>query len=182
MIGTTRGNRIDQEHDNTVTRNRLAHWATLLAMATLAGSSRTSAASQNSPTTASGVVFHDRDRDAERDDDEEGIPDIKVSNGREIVATDGNGRYELPINDDTILFLIKPRGWMTPVNEDNLPRFYYVHKPEGSPESHFPGVEPTGPLPESVDFPLTPQARATALDMQRSLARPVAYSSRPSQP
>ncbi|MEW4568780.1 calcineurin-like phosphoesterase family protein [Tautonia sp. JC769] len=108
--------------------------------------------------TATGVVFHDRDGDGLRGDDEEGIADVKVSNGRAIVKTDADGRYELPIDDDTILFVLKPRGWMTPLNEDNLPQFYYIHKPAGSPESRFPGVEPTGPLPDSVDFPLHPQA------------------------
>jgi hypothetical protein len=157
MIGTARGIRDDREID-TVDCIRLAHCAALLTMATLAVSTRTSTASQDSPTTASGVVFHDRDRDAERDEDEEGIPGVKVSNGREIVATDGDGRYDLPIDDDTILFVINPRGWMTPVNEDNLPRFSFILKPAGSPESRFPGVEPTGPLPDSVDFALRPQA------------------------
>ena len=44
------------------------------------------------------------------------------------------------------------------MNEQNLPRFYYIHKPAGSPESAFPGVAPTGPLPDSVDFPMTPNA------------------------
>jgi hypothetical protein len=39
-----------------------------------------------------------------------------------------------------------------------LPRFYYIHKPQGSPAFKFPGVAPTGPLPESIDFPLYPQA------------------------
>ena len=38
-----------------------------------------------------------------------------------------------------------------------MPQFYYNHKPGGSPDDDFdfPGVEPTGPLPASVDFPLT---------------------------
>src|SRR5262249_44368416 len=69
---------------------------------------------------------------------------------------DDRGRYELPVTDDTILFVIKPRGWRTPLSDDLLPRFYYIHKPHGSPELTYPGVSPTGPLPESVDFPLTP--------------------------
>jgi len=106
---------------------------------------------------ATGVVFHDQDRDGVHDDGEEGLAGIRVSNGRQIVRTDHQGRYRLPVDDDTIIFVIKPRGWMTPVNEDKLPRFFYIHKPQGSPASHFPGVKPTGPLPASVDFPLNPQ-------------------------
>ncbi len=69
------------------------------------------------------MVFHDQDRDGVHDDGEEGLAGIRVSNGRQIVRTDHEGRYRLPIDDDTILFVIKPRGWMTPVNEDKLPRF-----------------------------------------------------------
>jgi hypothetical protein len=56
-----------------------------------------------------------------------------------------------------IIFVVKPRGWMTPVDETNLPRFYYIHKPDGTPKLKYPGVAPTGPLPESVDFALHKQ-------------------------
>jgi hypothetical protein len=63
------------------------------------------------------------------------------------------------VGDDTILFVVKPSGWRTPLSPDRLSRFYYIHKPAGSPPNlRFPGVAPTGPLPASVDFPLTPQA------------------------
>ncbi|WP_337177826.1 calcineurin-like phosphoesterase family protein [Paludisphaera sp.] len=103
---------------------------------------------------ASGYVFEDKDGDGRRGEGEPGIAGVRVSNGREVVLTDEAGRYSLPVDDDTILFVVKPRHWMTPVDAENLPRFYYIHKPGGSPKTHFPGVAPTGPLPESVDFPL----------------------------
>lgn len=109
------------------------------------------------PPTAKGIVFHDKNENRRRDAGEPGLPGIKVSNGREIVKTDDEGRYELPIDDDTTLFVIKPREWQVPLNENQLPRFYYLHKPKGSPDLKYKGVAPTGPLPESVDFPLSPQ-------------------------
>jgi len=108
--------------------------------------------------TAVGFVFHDLNDNGRRDPGEPGLPGVRVSNGRQVVGTDAAGRYELPVDDDTILFVIKPSGWMTPIDELNLPRFYYIHKPGGSPKLKYPGVPPTGPLPESVDFPLRPQA------------------------
>ena len=77
--------------------------------------------------------------------------------GGDVVTTDEAGRYEIPIDDDTIIFVIKPRGWRTPLSKTNLPQFYYIHKPNGSPKAEFAGVAPTGPLPESIDFPLYPQ-------------------------
>jgi hypothetical protein len=118
------------------------------------------AAQANQETVyATGFVFHDRNSNGVRDPGEEGLGGVRVSNQREIVETDEEGRWRLPVEeDDTIFFVIKPTGWMTPVNENNLPRFYYIHKPHGSPpELYYPGVAPTGPLPESIDFPLRPQ-------------------------
>ena len=103
---------------------------------------------------AGGIVFHDQNGNGTHDRNENGIPSVAVSNGRDVVLTDSGGRYRLPVDDDTILFVIKPSGYRLPVDERNLPQFYYIHKPEGSPELNFPGVDPTGELPESVDFPL----------------------------
>lgn len=111
----------------------------------------------NASSMAVGIVFHDANGNEQLDTGEKRLPGIRVSNGHQIVTTDAEGRYELPIDDDTILFVIKPRGWRTPLSEHQLPRFYYVHKPGGSPKSKFPGVEPTGSLPSSVNFPLYPQ-------------------------
>lgn len=106
---------------------------------------------------ATGVVFHDRNRNGVRDRGEPGIPNVLVSNQREVVRTDREGRYRLPVEEETVIFVVKPRGWQTLLDEDNVPRFYYVHKPNGSPPVRYGGVPPTGPLPSSIDFPLVPQ-------------------------
>lgn len=106
---------------------------------------------------AAGVVFHDQNGNGRRDAGEPGIADVKVSNQETLAVTDAEGRWRLPVTDDCILFVIKPSGWQTPLNEHRLPQFHYLHKPKGSPELRFLGVKPTGPLPKSVDFPLTPQ-------------------------
>lgn len=106
---------------------------------------------------AQGFVFHDRNGNGVRDPGEPGVAGICVSNGREVVRTDSQGRWRLPVDDDTILFVIKPSGWVVPVDENQLPQFYYIHKPNGSPRFRYAGVEPTGPLPESIDFALRPQ-------------------------
>ncbi|MEM8671908.1 MAG: calcineurin-like phosphoesterase family protein [Planctomycetota bacterium] len=104
---------------------------------------------------ARGVVFEDTNQNRQRDGSEKGISGIRVSNGTQIVTTDAQGEYEIPVDDDEIIFVIKPRNWMTPLSENQLPQFYYIHKPAGSPAKYrFPGVDPTGPLPESIDFPL----------------------------
>jgi len=105
--------------------------------------------------TVRGVVFDDRNANATRDAGEPGLPGVRVSNGRDVVKTDAGGRYTLAIDDDDIVFVIKPRDWISPVDALNIARFYYVHKPAGSPTNlAYAGVSPTGRLPESVDFPL----------------------------
>jgi hypothetical protein len=107
--------------------------------------------------TATGYVFEDRNNNGVRDSGEKGLANVRVSNGEDIVRTDRDGHWRLEVDDDTSFFVIKPRGWMTPLNHHNLPKFYYIHKPHGSPNVRFGGVAPTGPLPDSIDFPLTKQ-------------------------
>ncbi len=107
--------------------------------------------------TARGVVFHDVNGNGRFEPGEPTLGKMRVSNGRQITRTDAEGRYQLEVDDDDIVFVIKPSGWRTPLDENHLPRFYYIHKPAGSPPSKFAGVAPTGPLPAAINFPLYPQ-------------------------
>lgn len=110
---------------------------------------------QSGADEATGTVYNDKNANGARDAGERGIPNVLVSNGVDIAVTDRAGRYHLSVSEDTVLFVIKPRGWKTPVGPGNeIPRFYYIHKPLGSPAMKYAGVAPTGPLPASVDFPL----------------------------
>ena len=117
--------------------------------------------------TATGIVFDDRDGDGRRGANEVGIGGVKVSNGVEVVRTDANGRYTIGVDDDTTIFVIKPSGWTTPHDDLGLPRFYYHHKPNGSPDGNFrfKGVAPTGPLPTSIDFPLRRQVESERFEV-----------------
>ncbi|MBW2666091.1 MAG: hypothetical protein JRE13_07355, partial [Deltaproteobacteria bacterium] len=115
---------------------------------------------------ATGVVFHDRNGNGKRDRFDFGIRGVALSNGREVVRSDAGGRYRLPVADDFTLFVVKPSGWTVATDANNLPRFYYRHKPAGSPaNSHFPGVAPTGPRPASIDFPLTRHREPKTFDV-----------------
>ncbi|MBN8246042.1 MAG: calcineurin-like phosphoesterase family protein [Verrucomicrobia bacterium] len=108
---------------------------------------------------ARGVVFEDANGNGVRDSGERGLRGVRVSNQRDIVDTDREGRWELPLLEggETTFFVLKPRGYAPPLSADLLPRFSYTHKPAGSPPLKFPGLAPTGPLPASVDFPLRRQ-------------------------
>ncbi|GAB6122608.1 calcineurin-like phosphoesterase C-terminal domain-containing protein [Dysgonomonas termitidis] len=103
---------------------------------------------------AKGYVFEDINNDGQKEKKEKGIANVAVSNGTDVVLTDSEGKYNLPVGDDNIIFVIKPAGYKIPANEYNFPKSYYIHKPKGSPSSFYKGVEPTGELPESIDFGL----------------------------
>lgn len=107
-------------------------------------------------STATGYVYHDANGNGKRDRRELGIAKVAVSNGVEVVLTDDKGYYELPVGNDNIFFVIKPSGHSVSLNEYNQPQYYYIHKPNGSPELRYKGVAPTGTLPQSVDFGLIP--------------------------
>jgi len=105
---------------------------------------------------ATGIVFNDTNSNGIYDTGEKGIKDVRVSNGVDIVITDESGKYKMPVDEDCIIFVIKPKNWTTQFSKDNLPKFYYIHKPNGSSQLKYAGVLPTGNLPKSVDFPLYP--------------------------
>jgi len=111
-------------------------------------------------STVGGYVYDDANGNGRRDRREQGIAGVSVSNGVQVTVTDAKGRYELPVGHDNIIFVIKPSGYAVPTDENNLPKFYYIHKPSGSPVLKYGGVAPTGPLPKSVDFPLIQQAES----------------------
>lgn len=106
--------------------------------------------------TVTGRVFADKNASGVFDEGDCPLESVRVSNGRDVVLTDANGRYVLGIDGEAEVFVIKPRDYQVPRNNENLPQFYYLHRPNGSAATRFAGVAPTGPLPASVDFPLTP--------------------------
>ena len=156
-IGDTAMRAFDDEFANgdlTPSRRDVVKYGAAAAIAAAAGPVLAASAA----STVSGIVYEDRSGGGRRAAGDPGIAGVLVSNGRDVVKTDAGGRYTLPIDDETIVFVIKPAGYALPVDEEMLPRFYYIHQPAGSPQSlklRYRGIDPTGPLPESVDFALT---------------------------
>ena len=136
---------------------------TLMFAATAAGLGlATEADAETAPVTAKGSVFE------RTDTGRKGVPEILVSNGKDVTVTDADGSWALPVDVGESLFVIKPTGWTTPVDPDTqLARFAYLHSPDGTSESlhfRFAGVAPTGPLPDSIDFELRRQREETRFD------------------
>ncbi len=109
-----------------------------------------------------GRVFDDLNQDGQQGPGESGVAGVSVSNGCEVVVTDSDGLYQVGLASGQILFVSQPTGYVVPVDENNLPLFFYRHYPDGTPtaiagapvEWQWPVIEPTGPLPESIDFPI----------------------------
>ncbi|MGO1463829.1 MAG: metallophosphoesterase N-terminal domain-containing protein, partial [Candidatus Corynebacterium faecigallinarum] len=101
-----------------------------------------------------GQVFDDVNKNSVLDDDESGIEGVNVTNGIDVVSTDTEGRYELPVRGNMSVSVTQPAGWQTPVDEHNFAQFSYEHYPEGSPDLTFGGLDPTGDVPTAVNFPL----------------------------
>lgn len=122
---------------------------------------------------ATGSVFVDSNGDGRKNGSESGLSGVAVSNGCNVVLSDGQGNYRIDIAANEILFISKPAGYSVPVDEFQVPRFFYRHYPDGTPEEIagtavewlFPVIEATGPLPATIDFPLVPDnsERATFL-------------------
>jgi hypothetical protein len=104
--------------------------------------------------TAKGYVFSDVNRNKKFDKSERGIANVAVTNGKDVVLSNPKGYYELPVSDNQIIAVIKPSGYQVMVDENNLPRYFYNHKPQGSPETKYKGVAATGKLPSVINFPL----------------------------
>ena len=100
---------------------------------------------------AKGKVYLDANKNGKLDKNEQGIASVSVSNGREVTTTDKDGNYQLPVGNDNIIFVVKPTGYALPLDENNHPKFYYIHKVNGSPASKYPGVAATGKIPAAVN-------------------------------
>ncbi|PRD54501.1 calcineurin-like phosphoesterase C-terminal domain-containing protein [Sphingobacterium gobiense] len=101
-----------------------------------------------------GIVYEDVNQNGKKERREKGLPQVAVSNGVDVVLTDQSGAYQLPVKDNSIFFVVKPNGYQFPLDENNMPEFYYIHKPQGSPDLKYKGSEPTGELPKSLNFAL----------------------------
>lgn len=118
------------------------------------------------PPTIEGYVFHDMNRNSIMDDGETGIEGIMVSNGHAVVTTDDSGYWSLPgptaaeEAHGLTYFITAPDCYDVPMNDRNIPQFFYVHKPNGSPANvrgerfRYGGLLPTGSLPLMINFPM----------------------------
>ena len=113
--------------------------------------------SVNAQMTITGTVFHDENENQLFDSEESGIAGVLISNGGEITETDNRGAYSISVEENSVLFVIKPRGWQNPSNQNNIPQFFAINSPAGAGGSVFDGLDRDDELNSPVNFPLTPK-------------------------
>ena len=95
-------------------RHRLPLLAAITSALIAAG---TAARAQN---VARGVVFEDSNGNGKLNAGEPPIPGVGVSSETEVVLTGADGRYELTIDDDSFVFVVKPTGYMVALGNHSL--------------------------------------------------------------
>ena len=103
----------------------------------------------------SGYVFLDTNKNGIYDPGEKPLEQVSVSNGLDIVQSDGMGKYEIPLRENGVIFVIKPSGYAPALTEENIPGFFAFNNPGGSPELKYSGI-PKNILTKPFNFPLHP--------------------------
>ncbi|MAZ26546.1 MAG: metallophosphoesterase [Cytophagaceae bacterium] len=106
--------------------------------------------------TVKGYVYVDANGNGKKDRKEEVLSNVSVTNGEQVVQTNDKGMYELSLGDENIIAVIKPTGYALPVDDLNIPQFFRIHRPAGSPQLKFKGIAPTGKAPRKLDFAVLP--------------------------
>lgn len=60
---------------------------------------------------AKGIVFEDANQNSQFDRSEKRLADVQISNGKEVVTTNKKGEYQIEVDENTVLFVIKPTGY-----------------------------------------------------------------------
>ncbi|MBL7972848.1 MAG: calcineurin-like phosphoesterase family protein [Prolixibacteraceae bacterium] len=95
----------------------------------------------------SGIVFLDSNSNGIPDETEKGIKGVCVSNGSEVVQTNPEGKWTLPVRSKNGFFVVKPAGYAVPLNADRIPQHFRPYQ--------------AGDAASPVNFPLVKTAEQT---------------------
>jgi len=88
-----------------------------------------------------------------------GVASVRVSNGREIVNTDADGRYEISMRSGDTVFVIKPSGYREVRRTVDDPGFWRHHHPAPVPTVRYGGIPAQDIRHSGGDFLLVPALR-----------------------
>jgi hypothetical protein len=102
--------------------------------------------------SVSGTVFLDQNSNGFPDKTEKGIRGVYVSNGKEVVETDADGKWTLPVCNGTGIFVIKPADYAVPLSRDQIPQHFFLYRKADSPQVNFPLTKSSSPEKFKVLF------------------------------
>src|SRR5690606_6258492 len=82
-----------------------------------------SALNAQTRSTVKGIVYYDKNENGIYDSGDKPLKDVAVSNSREVTLTNRKGEYELPLRDNSAIFVIKLRHGAMTVNEYHVLQF-----------------------------------------------------------
>lgn len=97
---------------------------------------------QAKESSVGGIVFNDANKNGILDSGENGINDVCVSNGKDVVLTNSKGEWQLAVGENFNVFVVKPSGYAVPLNKKFIPQHSFLKTSESS-------------KPKSINFPLT---------------------------
>ena len=103
----------------------------------------------------SGHVYVDENSNGVFDRAETPLPNVSISNGIDVVETNDEGEYKIPLFDDAVIFVIKPSSYISGLTENNIARFFNHHKLTGSPVYKYQGI-PKNELSDQLNFAMYP--------------------------
>lgn len=110
------------------------------------------------------IVYEDINQNETFDNPDRPLEEVLVSSLSEIRSTNAEGAATVPVEARDVVFVVKPAGYELPLRENQVPDFYYLHDPSGTnADLKYPGVEPTGPLPDTLFFPMYPSDHGGAI-------------------
>ncbi|HTN69205.1 MAG TPA: calcineurin-like phosphoesterase C-terminal domain-containing protein [Dysgonamonadaceae bacterium] len=89
-------------------------------------------------STFSGTVYIDENANGFFDKNERGVAGVCVSNGKDVVQTNKEGRWELKAVHKKQIFLIKPAGFAVPVNNIQIPQHFVKDEQVLTSDINFP--------------------------------------------
>ena len=99
-----------------------------------------------------GRVFADANGNGIQEAREKGIAHVVVSNGRDIVLTDTQGAYVIPVEAGQVVFAVKPAGFAARRGVNGMPAFWQAYQPTLESGLKFGGLDLQSSLRFDIGF------------------------------
>ncbi|MEQ1695128.1 MAG: metallophosphoesterase N-terminal domain-containing protein [Hyphomicrobiaceae bacterium] len=123
-----------EENDEATLRIQLSRRQMLAGSGALAAwpGAGASASRYSHDNIATGYVFEDLSGSGQRRASDRGLAGVMVSNGRDVVVTDSDGRWRLRVRSGEFVFVVTPPDFEA-VLRDGIPNAFHRYQPDATP-------------------------------------------------